>query len=122
MRRLFAATLGSSASALFPPLAAWAQGPGAYGGPGMGWGPSMMWGGGWFGGIFMILFWVLVIAGIIALVRWLVASNRASNPGATGTRGATGTGASALETLKQRYAKGEIDREQFLAMKKDLEA
>ena len=37
-------------------------------------GPGMMgsWGMGWFGGIFMIVFWILVIVGLIFMVRWLV--------------------------------------------------
>jgi putative membrane protein len=68
------------------------------------------WGGwGWgmgFGGIFMILFWVLIALGIVALVKWLFS--------------ARGSGKSALDILKERYAKGEIDREQYEQMRRDL--
>ena len=79
-------------------------------------GPGMMggWGGGWFGGIFMIIFWVLVIVGLIVLIRWLFVSSRADSvfhhrPSSN-----------ALEILKERYARGEINKQEFEEKKKDL--
>lgn len=70
-------------------------------------------GGPWFGGgiFMMIIFWALVIAGGVALFRVLVRGNR--NGGTLPTN-------SALEILKQRYAKGEISREEFERMKQEL--
>ena len=88
---------------------------GQYGGWGMG--PGMMggWGTGWFGGILMIVFWVLILVGLIFLIRWLIQS-----PGRDKT---TGNGSNrALEILKERYARGEIDKEEFESKKKDLSA
>ena len=82
----------------------WGQGPGM-----MGYGYGM----GWFGGILMIAFWIAVIVGIVFLIRWLVLSVR---PGSHGTAG----GESALEILKKRYARGEINKEEFEEKKRDL--
>ncbi len=84
-----------------------------YGGWGMG--PGMMgWGNmGWFGPIFMVIFWVLLIVLIVLLIRWLLSAGHAGNRDHVG-------GESALEILKKRYARGEIDKEEFEAKKKDL--
>jgi putative membrane protein len=82
----------------------------------------MMWNGwgfdGWgtgFGMLFMLLFWGLVVFGAAALIRWLL---QQSDPG---RRRSTG-GSAALEILRERYARGEIGREEYERMKRDLEA
>lgn len=76
---------------------------------------GMMRGFGWgfvgIGFIFMVAFWAMVIWGIVSLIRWFAAM-AGSNP--------THQGASALEILKQRYARGEINKEEFEQKKKDL--
>jgi putative membrane protein len=97
---------------LYPLNAAQAQ-YGRYGNWQMG--PDMMgsWGMGWFGGIFMIIFWILILVGLVFLVRWLVqTTNKKGDSGPSGYR--------AMEILKERYARGEIDKTQFEAMKRDL--
>lgn len=70
------------------------------------------WGGGWMwlGGIWMVLFWVLLILAIVALVRWI-----------WGRGGGAMARPSAVEILKERYARGEIDREEFEQKRRDLE-
>ena len=71
------------------------------------------WGGGFgFGWIFMILWWVLIIVGIVALVRWLAAPSA----GTTASREPA-----PLDILKARYARGEIDAEEFEQRRRDIE-
>ncbi len=70
--------------------------------------------GGWapgFGFVFMILFWGLIILGIVAIAKWLFAS--LSGAGMPKER-------AALDILKERYARGEIDQEEFEQKRRDL--
>ena len=81
----------------------WQMGPGMMGG----------WGYGWFGGIFMIIFWILILVGLVFFIKWLIQS---TNRGQTGNTG----GGRALEILKERYARGEISKTEYETMKTDL--
>jgi len=54
------------------------------------------------GGIFMILFWVLIILGVVYLVKILLGGSTAEKKSE-----------SAQELLEKRFAKGEINREEF---------
>jgi len=65
--------------------------------------------GWWMGGMwfFPLLFWILVIAGAIFIVRWLRERGEDRQE-------------SSLDILKRRYASGEIDRDTFEQMKKDI--
>lgn len=74
----------------------------------------MSWGGGWglFGVLHMLLWWVLIVLGIVVLVKWLVGGSRAAGEAAAGSR--------ALEVLKERYARGEIGKDEFDQKKRDL--
>jgi putative membrane protein len=60
--------------------------------------------------LFMVLFWVFVIAGVGYLVRWLMGQGIAGRP------------ESSLDILKKRYARGDISKQEFDAMKQDLQA
>lgn len=64
------------------------------------------------GGLAMILFWVVVVVVIVLAVRWLRRDD-------SGQRGQSRSHA-ALDVLEERYARGEITRDEFLSMKKDL--
>ncbi len=56
----------------------------------------------------MVLFWGLVIVGVVLVIRWLLGQGKETRTD------------SALEILRQRYARGEINKEEFEAKKKDL--
>lgn len=65
----------------------------------------------WFGGLFSLLLLALLIAAVVLVVRYLAGGSR----GDAGARGGR-----ALEILKERYARGEIGKEEFEAMRRDL--
>lgn len=66
---------------------------------------------GWYGGgIMMVIFWVLFIGLIVWIVREAGGRNSHS----------THSSSQALNILKERYAKGEISKEEFESKKKDL--
>jgi len=78
-------------------------------GDGMGW--WMLW-----GGLMMVLFW----GAIIALVVWAVQSLGRGDGGHAQSE-ATSPARTPLEIAKERYARGEISRDEFEQMKRDLE-
>ena len=84
-------------------------------GPGMmgwyGWGNQAM--GPWWG-IGMALFWIAVLAGLVGLVVWLVRG------GTTAAAGPGGSPSRAEEILRERYARGELTREEYERMRQDL--
>lgn len=65
-----------------------------------GWGIAMM--------AMMFLFWALVIIGLVVGIRWLLGRGRDVGKD------------SALEILRRRYARGEINKDEFEAKKRDL--
>jgi putative membrane protein len=78
------------------------------------WGMHPMWTGWGRWGVGMMLvmvgFWALAIAGVVLGLRWLLGQGGESRPDR------------ALATLRERYARGEIDREEFEARRRDLDA
>jgi len=63
-----------------------------------------------FGPLPMLLFWVLVIVALVALGKWIF--ERSSDRPRDKT---------ALDILKERYARGEIGKEEFEQKKSDLD-
>ena len=80
----------------------------------MGYGGMMGWGGGgggWglLGMLPMLLWWVVIIVAVVIVFRWF-ASGRVTN----------GVGNDALRILRERFARGEIGKEEFDERKRDL--
>ncbi len=73
------------------------------------WGPGHFFGGPW-GMVFGTIFWLLVIAGIFYVILRYARKPEADK------------GETPLDILKKRYARGEIDAEEFARKKKDLES
>jgi putative membrane protein len=98
-----------SLSGLGSAVPAWAQDGGWDGWWSMcgNWG---MWGIGMMVG--MLAFWGLVIAGVVVGIRWLVTQGT--------SRGGAAPSDGALEILRNRYARGEINKEEFDAKTRDL--
>lgn len=66
---------------------------------------------GLFGWVFMVLVWVLIIVGIIALIKWMTQSTISGNQHKK----------TPLEILRDRYAHGEIDQNEYEHMKNALQ-
>ena len=75
------------------------------------WGPGMFFGGP-LGMLMMFVFWALIIYGIFYFI------SHVARPSAEIVR-KEGT---SIEILKRRYARGEIDAEEYARRKKDLES
>lgn len=71
-----------------------------------GWGP----GWGWFA-VGHVLWWVLLIVALIALLRWTIPSGGLRTGAATDN---------ALALLRERFARGEIDENEYEARKRTL--
>jgi putative membrane protein len=69
---------------------------------------GMLWGWWW-----MMIFWIAVIVGLFFLIKWFFEKGRAD-------RNTSPIHESALDILKKRYAKGEINKDEFEQKKKDL--
>lgn len=67
------------------------------------WGLGMGFGFGW---LFMIVFWGLVILGIVFIIKMIAGGPKKEE--------------TALDILKKRYAKGEITKDEYDSMKDDL--
>ncbi len=86
------------------PMLAWADQVGE-----AGYGHGQMWGHGWggwiFGPLMMIVFIALIVGVVVLVVRWL---------GGVGGGPAQGSKPkAAIEILEERFARGEIDKDEF---------
>jgi putative membrane protein len=102
---------------LFSALAGAMMGPAlgerGFFGPDLMRGHAWMWGLGMgFGGLTMVLFWAVLLVGLVLLAR---------SVGMSAGIGQRPSESTPLDVLKHRYASGQITREQFEQMRKDLE-
>lgn len=72
----------------------------------------MMGMGGWLGYVLMVTFWTV---GTIAVVLWVKSWLEQKGPGSVSREPE-----SALEILKKRYARGEINKQELEEKRKDL--
>ena len=109
MRKGMTGALLSSSAALTA-LPAYAQSTGNW--PGY-WHDGWGWGHMFFGGLMMLLFWGGIILAIVFIVRWMSGgpSQKGIPPEAPNK---------ALHILQERFAKGEIDKEEFEERKRLL--
>lgn len=76
----------------------------------MQWGNGYGWmGGGW---IFMALFWIFIIVGVVAVIHWL---------GSDAKRNSETPRKTPFEILQERYARGEIEKDEYEQKRRDLE-
>ena len=94
---------------LLAPLTFFSCARGPYNRPMGNWGHMMGYG---FGGGFM---WLIVLVLICIVIYFLVQSSKSKSS-------AGPISETPLDILKKRYAKGEIDKEEFDRMKQDLES
>lgn len=62
---------------------------------------------------FMSFFWILIIVGVVILIKFVAFPKSDSKPGMQALP-------DAMAILNDRYARGEIDREEFEAKKRDI--
>jgi putative membrane protein len=101
-RRMTLAAAIAAASIAAAPALAQPYGPGMMGGYGYGYGPIHL------------VVWAVVLIAIVAGVVWLVRTRSGAAAGNAARRSA------GLDVLEERYARGEINRDEYLEKKKDL--
>ncbi len=67
-----------------------------------------------FGMFLGLVFFVLIIAGVALLIYWIIKQSSQEKGGQISSRNKS------IEILKERYAKGEINKEEYEKIKKDL--
>jgi len=66
-----------------------------------------------YGGGFMWIFWILIIIGVVFLIQMMTKNK---------SRTSSHENESPLEILKKRYARGEMEEEEYERRRKELES
>ena len=69
----------------------------------------------WVSMIFMLVFWALVVVGFAFLIKWLIQATKGEKDVPSGS-------SKAIDILKERYDRGEINKEEFEKIKRDLQS
>ena len=113
-----AVTTSGPSAAPAGPVEHFYYGPGMMGGWGPGYyGPGMMGGFGLFWG----MLWLLVIVGIVLGIAFLIRGAFTCRHRQGCKSGGNDNGSAALKLLDDRYARGEIERDEYLEKRSDLE-
>jgi putative membrane protein len=83
-----------------------------------GYGPHAGWMGGYGGygfGLVHLFVWAVILSVLVAGIAWLVRSVAGRPAAPVGERHSAG-----LDALEQRYARGEINRDEYLQKKRDI--
>ncbi|WP_291320292.1 SHOCT domain-containing protein [Desulfonatronospira sp.] len=80
------------------------------------WGGMMSWG--WLGMAFHVLMLILILIALVLVVKWLLMQSSQSK---REDKAIPEQKSRSLEILKERYARGEIDRQEFEQKKQDLD-
>ena len=75
-------------------------------------GNGMMGGGMWLWMVIAVIFWLMLAVGVVLLAIWAARKFVAGGSGKVEEN--------ALDILKKRYARGEISREEYEEMKRDI--
>lgn len=86
-------------------------------GYGRGWGMMDGWAGYGAHGPIAMIFWLIILIGVVALVVWIVRAVATPTAHQLPPPPRRSTG---LDVLDERYSRGEIDRDEYLQKKKDL--
>ena len=87
----------------------------------MGWEWGFGWGGMLFGGLIMIIFWGGLIALIVLAIRGFTSNSSRSDYNLNSSYPADSARETPLEMLQARYARGEISKEEYEAIRQDLQ-
>jgi len=60
------------------------------------------------------IFWLVILVALVAAAMWFVRSQQGNRRGLLDPR------SDSLQILEERYARGEIDRDEYLQKKRDL--
>ena len=75
--------------------------------------------GGYGFGLIHMIFWVVVLIALVLAVVWLIRSMMTGGP-AAGSHSPPPRRSPGLDVLEERYARGEINRDEYLEKKRDI--